>query len=56
MKLFLGTAEAYFVCHIGPNFQISLTFAFITSVAKVTINILYTKNVIVYINLGQFDT
>ena len=20
---FLGTAEAYFVCHIGPNFQIS---------------------------------
>ena len=20
----LGTAEAYFVCHIGPNFQISL--------------------------------
>ena len=25
----LGTAEAYFVCHIGPNFQISLTYAFI---------------------------
>ena len=23
---FLGTAEAYFVCHIGPNFQISLIF------------------------------
>ena len=21
---FLGTAKAYFVCHIGPNFQISL--------------------------------
>ena len=26
---FLGTAEAYFVCHIGPNFQISLIYAFI---------------------------
>ena len=26
---FLGMAEAYFVCHIGPNFQISLIYAFI---------------------------
>ena len=26
---YLGTAEAYFVCHIGPNFQISLIYAFI---------------------------
>ena len=26
---FLVTAEAYFVCHIGPNFQISLIYAFI---------------------------
>ena len=26
---FLGTAKAYFVCHIGPNFQISLINAFI---------------------------
>ena len=26
---FLGTAEAYFVCHIGPNFQISLIYVFI---------------------------
>ena len=25
----LGTAEAYFVCHIGPKFQISLIYAFI---------------------------
>ena len=25
----LGTAEAYFVWHIGPNFQISLIYAFI---------------------------
>jgi hypothetical protein len=25
---FLGTAEAYFVCHLGPNFQISLIYAF----------------------------
>ena len=26
---FLDLAEAYFVCHIGPNFQISLIYAFI---------------------------
>ena len=26
---FLGTAKAYFVCHIGPIFQISLPYAFI---------------------------
>jgi hypothetical protein len=26
---FLGTAKAYFVCHISPNFQISLIYAFI---------------------------
>ena len=26
---FLGTAEAYLVCHIGPIFQISLIYAFI---------------------------
>ena len=26
---FIGTAEAYFVCHIGPKFQISLNYAFI---------------------------
>jgi hypothetical protein len=26
---FLGTAKAYFVCHVGPNFQISLIYAFI---------------------------
>ena len=26
---FLGTAEAYFVCQIGPNFQIYLIYAFI---------------------------
>ena len=26
---FLGTAKAYFVCHIGPNFQVSLNYAFI---------------------------
>ena len=25
---FLGTAEAYFVCHIGPKFQLSLIYAF----------------------------
>ena len=25
----LGTAEAYFVCHIGPKFQISLIYALI---------------------------
>ena len=27
---FLGTAEAYFVSHIGPKFQISLIYAFIS--------------------------
>ena len=26
---FLGTAKAYFVCHFGPIFQISLIYAFI---------------------------
>ena len=26
---FMGTAEAYFVSHIGPNIQISLIYAFI---------------------------
>ena len=26
---FLVTAEAYFICHIAPNFQISLIYAFI---------------------------
>ena len=26
---FLGTAEAYFVRHVGQNFQISLIYAFI---------------------------
>ena len=26
---FLATAEAYFVCYIGPNFQIYLIYAFI---------------------------
>ena len=26
---FFGTAEAYFVCHISPNFQVSLIYAFI---------------------------
>ena len=26
---FLSMTEAYFVCHIGPNFQISMLYAFI---------------------------
>ena len=26
---FLGTAKAYFICHIGPNFQISLIYVLI---------------------------
>ena len=26
---FIGTAETYFVCHIGPIFQISMIYAFI---------------------------
>ena len=30
---YFGTAEAYFVCHIDPNFQISSIYAFIASIA-----------------------
>ena len=26
---FIGTAEAYFVCHISPKFQVSLIYALI---------------------------
>ena len=26
---FLGMTAAYFLCHIGPNFQITLIYAFI---------------------------
>jgi hypothetical protein len=29
---YLGTAEAYFFCDIGPNFQISLIYAFVVLV------------------------
>ena len=29
LKINLSMAEAYFVCHIGLNFQISLIYAFI---------------------------
>ena len=32
---FLGTDKAYFVCHIGPNFQISLIYVFICQVSVV---------------------
>ena len=31
---FLDTAEAYFVIHIGPNFRISLIYAFIIIMDK----------------------
>ena len=33
---FLGMAEANFVCHIGPNFQISFIYAFIGCPQSVT--------------------
>ena len=33
---FLGTAETYFVCHIGPIFQISLIYAIIGCPQSVT--------------------
>ena len=36
---FLGTAEAYFVCHIGPIFQISLVYTFIGCPWSVAVNI-----------------
>ena len=37
---FLGTAEAYFACHIGPIFHISFIYAFI--------GCLYLVRVLVY--------
>ena len=44
---FLGTAQAFFVCHIGPNFQIYLIYAFIgcpqSVVAKVPFVSLYLQ-------------
>ena len=42
---FLGTAGAYFVCHIGPNFQISLIFAFIGCPQSVL------RHIYLYINM-----
>ena len=38
---FLGTAKAYFVCHIGPNFQISLIYAFIGCPQSLVLAILF---------------
>ena len=38
---FLGTAEAYFVCHINPIFQISLIYAFIGCPQSVVVAIAY---------------
>ena len=38
----LGTAEAYFVCHIGPKFQIFLIYAFIGYPQSMT-EIMYYK-------------
>ena len=35
---FLGTAEAYFVCHIGPNFQISLIYACLCGVPTASVH------------------
>ena len=36
---FLGPAEAYFVCHIGPTFQISLIYNFIGRPQSVLVGI-----------------
>ena len=41
---FLATAEAYFVCHIGPNFEISLIYAFIWVLVCPTIKRVGRKN------------
>ena len=38
---FLGTSEAYFVCHIDPIFQISLIYAFIGCLRSMHPIILY---------------
>ena len=40
---FLGTAKAYFVCHIGPNFQISLIYAFIGCPQSVVLGIQFAN-------------
>ena len=39
----LGTAEAYFVCHIGPIFQISLVYAFIGCLQSMRLMVLCIK-------------
>ena len=43
---FLGTAEAYFVCHIGPIFQISLIYAFIGCPQSVLQTVHHTTDIV----------
>ena len=58
---FLGMAEAYFVCHIGPSFEISLIYAFIGCPQSVGVMIAYyashvlNLNTLYCIRLSQFD-
>ena len=46
---FLGMAAAYFVCHIGPFFQISLIYAFIGCLQSVPNTIAFNKYLIVFL-------
>ena len=53
---FLGTAEAYFVCHIGPIFQISLIYAFIwcpQSVVSALVNVHLWTILLCQVPIGQ---
>ena len=41
---FLGAARSYFVCHISPNFQISLIYVFIGCLQSVIVVIMVMEN------------
>jgi hypothetical protein len=49
---FLGTEEAYFVCHIGPNFQISfdlcLHWVFVVCVSELNTSYLTNAYIVFY--------
>ena len=42
---FLGMAEAYLVCHINPNIQISLIYAFIGCPSSVNYSIVHSVQI-----------
>ena len=52
----LGTAEAYFVCHIGPIFQTSLIYAFIGCPQSVNLNMSLRQTLLMYhVTLNNSD-